>query len=84
MGAAALSRDFVLTTAAGASVGVTDTAMTIILPGVEPVIIAGESYERLKAEIARRVSPAAILGKPIPGIGGDDIYIGIRKRQEGG
>lgn len=46
------------------------------------ITITGPGYDRLKAEIARHVNPALIMGKPIQGIDGD-IYIGIRKRQEG-
>jgi hypothetical protein len=77
-----LSRDFVMTIP-GATITVSAEAMVITPTIAYPVAITGPDYDRLCNEIARYASPAAIMGKPIRGIGGEDIYMGIRKRQEG-
>lgn len=84
MGDICLQRTCTITTAAGVFIAISGDKLTILpAEGAEPVIITGADYERLKAEIARHVSPAAIFGKPLRGIGGEDIYLGIRKRAEG-
>ena len=76
-----LHRDFFMTVPGG-DITVTAEGMTVET-GWGNVEITGADYDRLKAEIARYVNPAMIMGKPLRGIGGEDIFLGIRKRSEG-
>jgi hypothetical protein len=70
-----LTRGFFLSVG-NADITVSDDQMVIETED-RRVTITGADYDRLKAEIARHVSPAAIMGKPMHGITGD-VYLGIR------
>lgn len=80
MGKVNLQRNFFVTIS-GVDISISAPKM-VIETDEDRITITGADYDRLKAEIARHVNPALIMGKPIQGIDGD-IYIGIRKRQAG-
>ncbi len=77
-----LVRDVTITLADGTQITVSPAKMIITPFGGDntlfETVIEGDNYDMVKSAIARLVSPESIFGKPLNGIGGDKIYIGMR------
>ena len=57
---------------------VDEDSLTIIAPDEAKIIVSGDNYDLLKQAIGRQLPPEFVLGKPLIGISGEKIFVGIR------